>query len=140
MDLRIGELARITKETVKTLRYWTDLGLLEAQRGENGYRYYSPEASKRVRFIRNTQGLGFNLEAIKGILSLRDEGLQPCDEVREELAAHLSAVRQRLAELKTLEAELAARLQVALENPDPNCDEVGCVYLDGEGEVGSLHP
>jgi hypothetical protein len=41
MQLSIGDLANVTGETVKTLRYWTDQGLLDTERGENNYRYYS---------------------------------------------------------------------------------------------------
>jgi hypothetical protein len=34
MQLSIGDLANVTGETVKTLRYWTDQGLLDTERGE----------------------------------------------------------------------------------------------------------
>lgn len=128
MTLSIGQLAAATRERVKTLRFWSDLGLLAAERGSNGYRYYDADMAKRVTFIRRTQQLGFSLEDIRGILNLRDEGLQPCDEVREDLDAHLMAVRRRIAELQKLEGELSARLAWAQANPDPDCDE-GCVYL-----------
>jgi DNA-binding transcriptional MerR regulator len=128
MTLSIGQLAAATRERVKTLRFWSDLGLLTAERGSNGYRYYDPGMARRVAFIRGTQELGFSLDDIRGILDLRKEGLQPCDEVRENLQAHLSAVRTRITELQALEGELSARLTWAQAHPDPKCDE-GCVYL-----------
>ena len=128
VHLSIGDLSTLTGETVKTLRYWTDLGLLDAERGENNYRYYPPDVAQRVTFIRSTQALGFTLGDIKGVLDLRAEGVQPCDEVREELARHLETVRQRLRELRQLEATLETRLAWAETHPDPTCDE-GCVYL-----------
>jgi DNA-binding transcriptional MerR regulator len=129
MQLSIGDLASVTGETVKTLRYWTDQGLLDTERGENNYRYYVPDMKQRTAFIRSTQALGFSLEDIKSILHLRAEGVQPCNEVRAELDRHLSAVRERIAELQQLEAELSARLTWAEANPDPACDDDGCVYL-----------
>ncbi len=61
MTLSIGSLAGRTGETIKTLRYWTDLGLLEAERGENGYRYYAEDMAERSTFIRSAQALGFTL-------------------------------------------------------------------------------
>jgi DNA-binding transcriptional MerR regulator len=129
MQLSIGDLANVTGETVKTLRYWTNQGLLDTERGENNYRYYSRDMKQRAAFIRSTQALGFTLEDIKSILHLRAEGVQPCNEVRAELARHLTAVQERIMELKQLEAELSARLTWAEANPDPACDAEGCVYL-----------
>jgi DNA-binding transcriptional MerR regulator len=128
MTYQIGELARATGETVKTLRYWTNQGLLNAERGENDYRFYPPEAVTRAAFIRATQALGFTLEEIRGILALRDAGVQPCEQVREELRTHLTAVRSRIRELQVLEDELTARLTWAEAHPDPECAE-GCIYL-----------
>ncbi len=130
--MRIGELAATAGESVKTLRYWTDLGLLEAERGDNGYRYYRPEMARRVTFIRSSQRLGFRLEEIRDVLTLRDQGLSPCDEVRDELRAHLDLVQSRIAELQALERELADRLAWAERNPDPDCGDDGCVYLTPE--------
>jgi MerR family transcriptional regulator, copper efflux regulator len=131
MRLSIGELSAVTKETVKTLRYWTDLGLLEAVRGENGYRYYQKEVAERAAFIRRAQALGFSLGEIADILASRGSGLPPCAEVRERLAAHLATVRARISELSGLEAELTARLRWAEAHPEPQCEADGCVYLSG---------
>ncbi len=126
--LSIGQLASQMSETVKTLRYWTDHGLLASERGENGYRYYPPDAAKRIDFIRRTQALGFKLSEIKSILTLRADGVKPCAEVRDDLATHLQAVQQRIHELKALEGELSVKLKWAERHPDPDCEE-GCVYL-----------
>ena len=59
MRLTIGQLAEITREPVKTSRYWTDSHLLPATRGENRYRYYNEDARRFVTFIRSAQRLGF---------------------------------------------------------------------------------
>ncbi|HEX7021625.1 MAG TPA: MerR family DNA-binding protein [Trueperaceae bacterium] len=127
--LSIGQLAEATGETVKTLRYWTGLGLLVAERGENNYRYYREAMTERTAFIRGAQALGFTLAEIRNILSLRENGQPPCTEVKQQLARHLAKVRARMAELRQLEAELADRLRWAESHPDPACDADGCVYL-----------
>jgi MerR family copper efflux transcriptional regulator len=135
MLLSIGELASMTGENVKTLRYYTDLGLLEAQRGDNKYRYYRTEVVRRVTLIRQMQALGLSLREIQDIVALRSGGLEPCDEVREQIATHLTDVRHRIEELRKLEAELATRLQWAAAHPDAECQDEAtvCVYL-GEPE------
>lgn len=125
----IGQLARRTRESVKTLRYWTDLGLLAAERGANGYRYYGAGAAERVGFIRGAQALGLTLREIRDVLGAREHEHPPCQEAREVLVRHLRDVRERLAQWARLEAELAERLAWAEAHPRPACEGEGCVYL-----------
>lgn len=125
----IGQLARRTRESVKTLRYWTDLGLLAAERGANGYRYYGAGAAERAQFIRAAQALGLTLREIGDVLAAREHEHPPCQAVRAVLARHLRDVRERLAQWTRLEAELAERLAWAEAHPRPACEGEGCVYL-----------
>ena len=54
--LKIGELAKETKETIHTLRYWTKEGLLKVENyTEGGYQLYSPSAIERIKRIRKLQ-------------------------------------------------------------------------------------
>lgn len=129
--LRIGQLARRAGESVKTIRYWEDEGLLEAERSESGYRLFDAAMVERARFLRRAQGLGFTLAELRSVLELRGDGVRPCDEVHGRLAAHLAQVRARLAELRALEAALEERLAWAAEHPDPDCRDL-CVYLEDE--------
>ena len=94
---KIGKLAQKTGLKVGTLRYYSELGLLQpAERGDNGYRYYSGRAIQQVEFIKKAQTIGFTLEEIKQILDVRDRGEQPCNLVQslldqkiEELAVQI---------------------------------------------------
>lgn len=129
MYLSIGQLASKTRESVKTLRYWTDLELLDVERADNSYRYFPPSMVERVDFIRSAQTLGFNLHEIKSILKLREDSISPCKQVRNNLRSHLEQVRTRIQELKSLEHELEARLRWAEDNPIPDCNAEGCIYL-----------
>lgn len=126
--MRIGELARATGESVRTLRYWTDEGLLDAERNQSGYRTFHEGAADRVAFLRQAQSLGLTLAEIRNVLELRREGERPCTHVRQRLAEHLASVRDRIVQLQTLERDLKARLEWALAEPEPECEK-GCVYL-----------
>lgn len=126
--MQIGEVAERTAESVRTLRYWQDAGLLDAERTESGYRLFPPEVVGRVAFLRGAQGLGLSLQEIRGILDLREEGVRPCDHVRRHLRDHLAAVRDRARKLRILERDLEGRLAWAEAHPDADCDD-GCVYL-----------
>jgi len=134
--MRIGELAAATGERVKTLRYWHDEGILEAERSEAAYRVFGGSMVERVAFVRRAQGLGFTLAEIREMLRLRDEGRRPCAHVRAGLERHLAAVRHRLRELRALERELAVRVERARVDPAPPCDD-GCVYLDAPASAAS---
>lgn len=126
--MRIGELADATGERVRTLRYWEDQGLLEAQRTEGGYREFPDAMVERVGFLRQAQALGLTLDGIREVLAVRAGGRQPCGHVRERMQEHLASVRERLRQLRALEEELEERLMWAEAHPEPECD-AGCVYL-----------
>lgn len=127
MSMRIGELARTTGESVKTLRFWTEHGLLPAHRGENRYRYYEDGAERLAGTIRRIQALGFTLAEVRDILALRELGLRPCQDVHQRLEQHLRATRRRRAELEQLEQELTARLAWSRSHPDDECDDPDAV-------------
>jgi DNA-binding transcriptional MerR regulator len=128
--MSIGQLAQQTGESVKAIRYWTDLGLLTCTRRPSGYRSYSPGGTSEVQFIRSAQAAGFSLDAIHKIHQIRQSGQPPCEHVREELETHLRDVRAHIAQLQQLEAQLEAKVAWADENPELPCDGAGCVYLD----------
>jgi Fic family protein len=64
--LKIGDVARLAGETVATIRFWTDQGLLQlADRSSGGYRLYEASAVNRAKQIRELQDQRFTLAEIK---------------------------------------------------------------------------
>lgn len=102
--LSIGEFSRTTSLTVKTLRYYHDLGILVPERTDNltGYRYYSEQAFYRADAILILKELGFTLNEIKSIL-------ENCSD-DEELSAYLENkildVEQKITDLKNTRKKL----------------------------------
>ncbi|MFC4324235.1 MerR family transcriptional regulator [Litchfieldia salsa] len=70
----IGEMAKLHNMTMKTLRYYDEIGLLEPIQIDesNGYRYYSTEQFEQLNTIQYLKKLGFSLKEIKGHLDHRD--------------------------------------------------------------------
>ncbi|MBW4716424.1 MerR family transcriptional regulator [Saccharothrix obliqua] len=66
--MRIGELARRTGVNAHQLRYYEAQGLLEAERGPNGYREYGADAVLRVKQVRHLLGAGLSTEDIAYLL------------------------------------------------------------------------
>jgi len=104
---KIGELAKRFGVTVRTLRYYEEIGLLPAARLESGYRAYSEEDAQRLRFVLKAKRAGFSLEEIQTILRLGRHG-KACDYVRDAVARHISTLDAQIAELTALRAELLA--------------------------------
>ncbi|WP_339160671.1 MerR family transcriptional regulator [Siminovitchia sp. FSL H7-0308] len=63
--LRIGELADKTNVTKRTIDYYTNLGLLKAERSASNYRYYDPSSIERIEFIEKRKQDGMSLDDIK---------------------------------------------------------------------------
>ncbi|MCC3329999.1 MerR family transcriptional regulator [Nocardia abscessus] len=93
--MRIGELGRRTGVNAHQLRYYEAQGLLQADRGANGYREYDEGAVLRVQQIRHLLGAGLSSEDIAYLL--------PCavGEAPELLGCPelLAAMRSRLRRL-----------------------------------------
>lgn len=107
--LSIGLVARRAGATVPTVRYYEEVGLLPpATRTEAGQRNYDEAAVRRLIFVRRCRDFGFSIEQVRELVGLVDQPDRPCVEVRDIAATHLQQVRQKLDELKALEASLSA--------------------------------
>ena len=102
-----GELARLAGVSADTLRHYERRGVLaRPRRAQNGYREYPAEALERVKLVRSALAVGFTLDELAGILSLRDAGGAPCHDVRALAAGKLSDIESRLSDLTSLRDEL----------------------------------
>lgn len=70
----IGEMAKLHQTTIKTLRYYDEIGLLKPIQIDvkNGYRYYLTEQFEQLNTIQYLKELGFSLNEIKIHLEHRD--------------------------------------------------------------------
>ncbi|MCM1983798.1 heavy metal-responsive transcriptional regulator [Lyngbya confervoides] len=103
---RIGEVSKQTRTSVGALRYYESLGLLQSVRGENGYRYYPPEAIQQVQFIKKAQALGFSLEDIHEVLHVHQQGDVPCEFVRSLLQEKIAQLEDQIQKMQAFKAEL----------------------------------
>ena len=64
---------------VPTIRYYEQIGLLPAPpRTEGNRRTFDPGDLRRLAFIRHARELGFEIDAIRTLLTLQDDPHQPC--------------------------------------------------------------
>ncbi|MEV6393254.1 MerR family transcriptional regulator [Streptomyces sp. NPDC051907] len=102
--LSIGELAERAGVTVKTVRFYSDRGLLpEAARSSGGHRRYGPEALDRLRLIRSLRTLDLPVPEVGRVLE-RQDALEDVVAGRlRELGSQLTALRWREAALRLLQ-------------------------------------
>ncbi len=100
--ITIGALARLTGLPVRTLRFYSDSGLLvPAGRSDAGYRLYDAGAAPRAELVRTLRELGVDLPTIKRVL---DRELSVAGVAR----AHAAAVDAQIRVLRLQRAVLAA--------------------------------
>lgn len=100
--LTIGELARATGLTVRTIRYWSDEGALPpVARSAGGYRLYDAASVARLELIRTLRELGLGLDAVRKVLAGETT-------VAEVAAAHVAALDAQISSLKVTRAVLSS--------------------------------
>jgi DNA-binding transcriptional MerR regulator len=103
----IGEAAKQTGVKVPTIRYYEQIGLLRTPpRTDGNRRLYADSDLRRLAFIRHARELGFEIDAIRALLTLQDDPSQPCGTADRIAKARLAEVEQRIRSLKALKAEL----------------------------------
>jgi MerR family transcriptional regulator, copper efflux regulator len=108
LGLTIGEVAERAGVQIETVRYYERRGLLEKPpRSASNYRLYPEEAGRRVRFIKCAQELGFSLNDIKEILSLRGVPEAACREVRAHAEAKIKAIHEKIGALTAMKHALS---------------------------------
>ncbi|HEY7256674.1 MAG TPA: MerR family transcriptional regulator [Solirubrobacterales bacterium] len=127
--LRIGEVAKLTGTTPRTIRYYEELGLLPAagDREPGAHRTYEPgDVERLTELLRLKDLLGVSLEELKELVSAEDAraalrrewqaGVEDpvrrreiLDESLSHIAKQLELVRRRRQEIEKLEEELIAR-------------------------------
>lgn len=109
--LRIGEVARRSGASVKTIRFYADQGLLvPIGRSQGGYRLFDPAVVAELSLIRALRALDVPLPELKRILDVRRAGHCNCSALKSSIQTRIESIDQRLAELVAMKAELAQLL------------------------------
>lgn len=125
--MTIGQLAKSAGVPDSTIRFYERSGLLRPSgRTASNYRYYGPDASDRLTFIRAAQAAGFELSDIKAMLEFQDGRVAPCAEVHSLVTSRLKSVRAHLRKLRHVEHVLVEFERVCEQGPRRK----GCPVLD----------
>jgi DNA-binding transcriptional MerR regulator len=117
--LKIGEVASCSGMSVKTIRYYEEIGLLTptTRRSASGYRLFTPTVLNRLAFIRRAQALGLSLSEIQQLLQVYDSGQLPCGAVKQHLLLKVQEITEQIEALEILKSELLGILSGWQEQP-----------------------
>lgn len=98
--LTIGQLAKAVGVNIQTIRYYERLNLLgPTTRKPSGYQLYGNDVERRLRFIKNAQGLGFTLHEIAELLNLSVSSKARCGDVQRKAETKLTHVEATVRDL-----------------------------------------
>lgn len=106
-EMKVGQLARKTGLTVRTLHYYEEIGLLTPlRRTETGHRFYGIDDIARLQQILSLRQLGFALDEIRDFLDRPD--FSPAEVLRLQLS--------RMRDQMELQRQLIYRLERLAEH------------------------
>ena len=108
----IGQLARRTGVPARTIRFWSDAGLVSAAaRSGSGYRLYDADAVARLDLVRTLRELGLGLDVVQAVLA------RACT-VAEVAAAHVTV----------LDAQIRTPSSSSRRSPTPGWNGTGSCW------------
>ncbi len=105
--LSIGDFARMTHLSVKALRHYHDVGLLEPARVDrsSGYRFYEPGQLAIAQVIRRFRDLGMPIDEVRAVLQAPDVMTR-----NEIIVAHLDRMEAQLTQTQAVVTSLRSLL------------------------------
>jgi DNA-binding transcriptional MerR regulator len=120
----IGELAERAGTSTRTLRYYEQHGLVQAERDANGYRRYDDSELRVVHEIRALLAAGFGLDDIRpfvACLRAGNESGHVCPDSVVVLRRKIAEVDGYLEQLAAVRAQLRGQLAHAIEQRENRC-------------------
>jgi DNA-binding transcriptional MerR regulator len=110
--LTIGELARETGASVRSIRHYDEHGLLTSVRASNGYRAFPVAAITQVRQIQRMIATGFSLADIRSFPDCMRmiEGAGSCPETSDAQRKRLASIERQIQDLERRRARLIKTL------------------------------
>lgn len=120
--MNISAAAEASGLPVKTVRYYADIGLVDAAaRTSAGYRTYDDSAIRKLVFIRRAREFGFTIEECKELLGLYQDEHRTSAEVKRIASQRLEEIRVKQQELQKLYDELSHLVSACKGDHRPDC-------------------
>jgi len=106
-SLTIGKVAQRAGVGIETVRFYEREGLIDVPpRGPSGYRHFPDSVVPRLLFIRRAKELGFTLNEIKELLSLRRDPESTCADVKHRAELKIADIEDKMRSLRRMKKAL----------------------------------
>ena len=120
--MKILEAAKLAGLTVKTLRYYANIGMVTPhQDPATSYRDYSEEDVAKLQFVGKARRFDFSVEECRELLGLYEDRNRPSREVKALTLKKVAEIDSRLAELQSLKDELSDLASACDGDHRPDC-------------------
>ncbi|WP_372872673.1 MerR family DNA-binding protein [Shewanella sp.] len=128
--MKIGDVARITGLSVKSIRYYHDINLVSAKRGENGYRVYDKATLESLRFVQQCREMGFSIEECRNLLTLQQNPTRAAGEVKALAELHLNTLTDKIRRMQALQQQLAELVSQCQGGEQSDCPILASLSTD----------
>ena len=120
--VNIGKAVELSNLTVKTLRYYADIGLVKPLKNNStGYRDFSDDDLAQLQFVAKARKFNFSIQECEELLSLYSDKNRSSKEVKVLTLEKISEIDAKLIELKDLKHQLSFLANNCKGNDRPEC-------------------
>ena len=120
--MNIGEAARKSGFSVKTVRYYDEINLIKPIKNKaTNYRHYTRADLAKLQFIGTARHFNFSIKECKELLSLYENQNRSSKEVRELTLTKIAEIDVKLNELEKLREQLSHLVNCCKGNERPEC-------------------
>lgn len=120
--MKIGLVAKLSNLTVKTVRYYADINIVNPGRNpKTGYRSYSSDDVAKLQFIRKARQFNFSIDECRELLSLYQDKNRSSKEVKRLTMEKILEIDTKLEELNSLKNQLKHLVSNCQGNDRPDC-------------------
>ena len=135
---KISEAAKMANLPVKTVRYYSDIGLvIPADRSDAGYRLYTDPDVAKLSFVGRARRYSFSIDQCRELLDLYEDEQRPSSVVKQITLEKIAEIDARLHELEELRDELQHLAGSCHGDSRPDCPIIGKLS-NGSLENGSF--
>jgi len=120
--MKIGSAANLSGLTVKTVRYYSDIGIINPQINRiSGYRDFSDSDLAKLQFLAKARKFDFSLDDCRELLALYENTERSSKEVKALTLEKIAEIDTKLSELQMLKEQLTKLASACQGDGRPNC-------------------
>lgn len=121
-EIKIGEIARASGVSAKTIRYYESIGLIpRASRSESGYRSFVQIDIDTLRFVKRARSLGFSVKDVARLLDLWRDRSRVSSAVKTLATEQLGEIDRKIDELRSMRDTLEHLAEQCHGDQRPDC-------------------